>query len=864
MKRILLTAIAMLITGMAMAIPAHPGKATVRQPDGTELTIRLIGDEYLHFNTTDDGYSIVRRADGYYVYAQKDGEGQLRPTQHVAHDPARRSADELAWLEQTAKYLTPKLTTDRAAEQQAEHQRRAKARQAVAAHKPLYDYNNFKGLILLIEYNDCPFSRDDIAQLIDDMANKENYSGYDNSTHGRFTGSVRDYFYDNSMGLFSPQFDVVGPIKINHSQYDFEGSTNAPDITLHAIEAADSLVDFSQYDGDNDGTVDMVYFIFAGLGANWTGNDSRLLWPHASSIYRRNSWNWAVQCDSVYLGRYACSTELYGTKSQSIPDGIGTICHEFSHVLGVMDLYDTDYEGSGGQSAHPSTWSIMAGGSYQNYSRTPVGYNAYERITMGFATPTVISEEGSYSLPAIGTSNMSYRINSPVKKEYFLFENRQKTTKWDRYLPGHGMLAYRVDSTSADVWRNNAANNNPKHNYFVLLRAGGANGIEARSSDPFPGTGGVTLLNNSTSPANLLTWAGKPCLLGLEAIKESKGEITFDVIDVNVLKTITIDQEAWVGCGLSLQLTAERYPDTAPYTLQWNSSNTSIATVSNDGLVSGLAPGEADITVTANGNAKLKAVCHVSVEEVPIANNIAEFKTLDANRGSALKLNDALVLFVHDNDVFLRDASGTIVLSATGLTFNSGDMLNGSIYGKLSNVNGIPVLLGMEGLTNDNSFTRTGGHKVTPREVSVADITTNDYGDLLTLKATQLEYDGAIWATGGKNKLRLYNTFKLKNISVPNNYEGKYFDVTGIYITNKLKTDIIDELALTSALVEVEAPVVEAIGTLPPSEPQATAHIYTADGRFVATTTVAALEQLNLRHGIYIVKTASRTWRLTR
>ena len=90
-------------------------------------------------------------------------------------------------------------------------------------------------------------------------------------------------------------------------------------------------MNYKYYDRYGDGTVDMVFFLFAGGGSNFSGNDSRLLWPHASTVLSKS-------LDGVRFGRYACSTELYGRPQSKIIDGIGTICHEFSHVLGIADL----------------------------------------------------------------------------------------------------------------------------------------------------------------------------------------------------------------------------------------------------------------------------------------------------------------------------------------------------------------------------------------------------------------------------------------------------------------------------------------------------------------------------------------------
>lgn len=864
MKKLLLFAIAMLTASMAMAVPAHPGTATVVQPDGTRLTIRLCGDEYLHFNTTADGYTITQRADGCYVYAQRNASGGLEPSTCVAHNADERTADELLWLHDIDKHLMPTMTPGAAREQQAELARRARTRQAATTSAPEYDYNNFLGLIILVQFNDRAFSRSDYAELFNNMVNQRNYTGYDNTQTGRYSGSVNDYFYDNSDGQFSPVFDIIGPVTIDHSQFDANGTSNAAPLTVAAIDAADSLVDYSHYDRDGDGMVDMIYFVFAGIGSNITGNDSRLIWPHASFIY---TWGqdgyptWVVR-DDTYMGRYACSTELHGTNSWSIIDGIGVICHEFGHVLGLPDLYDTDYEGSGGDSPHPGEWTIMAGGGYQNNGRTPAGYSLYERYALGFAMPQLIGEEGDYSLPPIGNSNQGYRLNTPVKKEFFLIENRQKTSKWDQYLPGHGMLVFRVDSTNANPWNRNEVNNNPKHNYFTLIRAGGTTDSQARGSDPFPGTGKVTLLNNDTEPANLLTWNKRQTPFGLEGIAERNGVVSFSVIDVNVLKTVALPQHLTVGKGLALQLTPERYPESAPYTLQWHSTNEAVATVTAKGQVTTLAEGEADIIVVGNGNDDISATCHISVVNETIVASIADYRALAAESEANLLLNDALVVFTTNGTAYLRDATAAIAIDNKTLALEVGDCLNGFLYGRLSDNGYTPQLDAVDGRTNDLGYSLTKGHSVKPTRTSVANASQRLYGDLVTLEAVAPQSDGGLWVMGGKNRIRLYNTFKLKGISVPKNYQGKYYDVTGIYITNK-QTDgsIINELALTQNFEEVDAPsgIVAA-----KTDGHERAQVFTTDGRLVAHTTVDAIAQLPLRRGVYVVKTATRAWRIAK
>ena len=450
---------------------------------------------------------------------------------------------------------------------------------------------------------------------------------------------------------------------------------------LAAIDAADSLVNFKDYDRDNNGQVDMVYFLYAGIGAHIDGNDQRLLWPHASFITNPDGgYNWRVRKDGVTMGRYACSTELTGSATSNFLDGIGVICHEFGHVLGLPDLYDTDYEDNG-QTAHPADWSIMAGGGYLNNGRTPCGYTLYERASLGFAVPQVFPSEGDYTLQPIGTSNTGYKLITPVRNEFFLIENRQNTSKWDSYLPGHGMLVFRVDSTSTSVWTSNVLNNNPEHMYFELVRAGGGNTPTAAPTDPFPGTHHVTMLDNETEPANLRTWAGKPTPFGLQNISESSdGVISFNLFNVNILKSISLPAQLAVGRGLSLVVPTTLKPATAIYAAQWTSSDESVATVSNDGLVTGVAVGECDITVEATSNGNMhSATCHIVVEEADMKAGIADFRAMPAGSSAAMLLHDALVVYVNGQDAYVRDATGAIVFANTGLPLQVGDCLNGFV-----------------------------------------------------------------------------------------------------------------------------------------------------------------------------------------
>ena len=517
MKKVLtLIAAALLGVHVALAIPASPHPIVVTQPDGRQITLRINGDERYNFYTTEDGYTVMQNKAGYYVYAMKNKD-TLVPSTTIARNAAERSAAEVAMLNGIGKRITDRRKVDDAQKLRAQQE---------SMFKGHINYGNFRGLVLLVEFNDCSFSRSDVVEFYQNMINQHNYTGYLNedgttNSYGRFTGSVRDYFFDNSYETFDPHFDVVGPIKIPYSVNYAQQTYQMRPLLKAALDSANSRVNYNDYDLDNDGRVDIFYVIFAGVGSN-TGEASQHVWPHASYLWPTISYN------GIKLARYACSCELY-SQDYNILDGIGTMCHEFSHVLGLPDLYDTNYE-EDGQAVSPSTYEIMDGGGYNNYGRTPAGYSGYDKYSLGFAPANVITQTGSYSLNALSSYQEIYKIPSPVNNEFFLLENRQKSGKWDAYIPGHGMMVARVDSTDASVWTDNNVNDNPSHLYYEILRAGNATDGEGTASDPFPGSKGVTMITNATMPS-LKTWNGTDNAFNITGIMEEDGVVTFSVVN---------------------------------------------------------------------------------------------------------------------------------------------------------------------------------------------------------------------------------------------------------------------------------------------------------------------------------------------
>ena len=539
MKKFLFTILGMALALGAVAEPAHPEPYVAHNADGTTVTISLYGDEFYHFNTTSDGYTVLRNNEGNYVYADKL-DGKLVPTSTQAHDEAFRSANERALLATLTKRMTDKESVTRSKQARSRRDTRMRAERS-------FDPSSFRGLVILVNFNDRKFSRSDANSFFTRLLNEKNYNGYRNEDGSwtyfgsNFTGSVSDYFSDNTMGVFTPQFDVVGPIDVDASCRQDDSTGSFSEVFKQVVKLADDQIDYSLYDNDNDGAIDLIYFIAAGFGSSYSGNDSQYLWPHAYYL-----WGEGVEpLDGVWPARYACSVEFYGWEDENYGythDGIGTICHEFSHCLGLPDLYDTDYEEGGGQSHVPGKWDVMSGGGHLNYSRCPAGYSLYDRYATGFATPTVISETGEYTLPALGTSNQGYILLTPNENEKFLLENRQRSNKWDAYLPGSGMIVARMDSTNAMVWWSNSVNNDPRHNYYQLVRAG--NGSGDSDSDPFPGSKNVTTLyGNDNGNPNLLTWDQQANDFALTNIAMNGGVVSFTIENSEPPKSLIEDFE---------------------------------------------------------------------------------------------------------------------------------------------------------------------------------------------------------------------------------------------------------------------------------------------------------------------------------
>lgn len=462
-KGILIALVALLSAFEVMAVPARPGKIIYTQPDGTILVLQLKGDEFGHWAMDASGQAYVADETGRYVPATDAEISELR-----INSSRRRSSGNI---------------------------RRAAVKRA-AADPVASGQKHF--LVVLVEFTDLSFVIEEAQQAFTDLLNQPGYS------ENGGTGSARDFYYDNSNGYFEPVFDVYGPVQVGHD-YAYYGKNQGGDdarpeeALIEGCKGLDEVIDFSQYDNDGDGKVDMVFMYYAGYNEA-EGGSANTIWPHQWDLSYAGE---EFDLDGVTIDKYACTSELRGS-SGSTMSGIGAACHEFGHAMGLPDMYDTDYT-TNGEAGALYSYSTMCSGSYNNDGCTPPYFNFEERILLGWVSEDdylTFDKSGVYTIPPV-TGNVAYRTFTDQDGEYFVYESRPQTG-WDAYNPGEGLLVYHADKSSRRVrtaygtysaytlwndWEStNCINENGSHPCFYLIPSASQSNLNYyyESRIPFP------------------------------------------------------------------------------------------------------------------------------------------------------------------------------------------------------------------------------------------------------------------------------------------------------------------------------------------------------------------------------------------
>ena len=456
MKKIGLIAVLSVMVCSAWAVPARRGEIVKTQPDGTQIVVYQHGDEHFHWMTNEKGEWLKMDVDGFYRVTEALSAEQIEAKRMAAPSRAAQAATPLN--------IAP------------------------------------RGLVILVNFTDVAFETDKAE--MDSMLTGKNYTrDYSYFYRGKkqsitSKGSAWQYFYDSSNGHYDPQFDVIGPVTVSKNMAYYGKNVSDFDaapwtMVKEACQLVDDSVDFKQYDNNNDGYVDFVYVIYAGYGEA-DGGDKNTIWPHSYWLLEAGI---TCKLDGKYVDLYACGNEM--DSRTNYHTGIGTFCHEFSHVLGLPDLYETTGYGT---YKTIGAWSILDYGPYNNDGNTPPAYSAYEQFFMGWLMPRLIVDAENVELEELQASNSALLIsssdqhnligNDPKPTTFYLLENRQQVG-WDEYLPGHGLMLTKVQY-SQDKWEQNTVNNSSSRMGVDLIEADGkkpsssSNGYTGKAGDLFP------------------------------------------------------------------------------------------------------------------------------------------------------------------------------------------------------------------------------------------------------------------------------------------------------------------------------------------------------------------------------------------
>ena len=432
----------------AVSIPVQ-----VRQADGSVITVILRGDEHINWYTTLDGVLLVQGVDNNYYVGKVEKSGNLIATKQLAHEALTRSQAERNLIAKQDKEKFFAYVNKIAEESENAYNNSPLTRGPIIdsgyGGVPYFPHTGSpKALVILAEFQDTTFTIQDTKKVFTNyLMNEDHFSDTRYGQNQNYKG-VRGYFKDCSYGQFTPIFDVVGPIKLPKKHAIYGAGNDRMDLLLaDACAAVDDLVDFAKYDANNDGIVDLVYIIYAGHSANYHDNKVSNIWPKSGTITISNKF------DGKSIRRYGVSNELNGSdktsKNNKKINGIGLFCHEFSHTLGLPDIYayHTDAENQDDQGME--FWDLMDGGTGVRGGRVPASYLAWEREVMGWMNIDELKKDSSIeNLKSIDNGGKAYKIVNPNNSnEYIVLQSMQKgawNQGWGDGTYGKGLLAYRV------------------------------------------------------------------------------------------------------------------------------------------------------------------------------------------------------------------------------------------------------------------------------------------------------------------------------------------------------------------------------------------------------------------------------------
>lgn len=531
----------------AGAVKMKPGINIIKQADGTTITVRAYGDEDLSYFLASDGTLLYQEGTNFYIAGVK-ADGTLYSTGVLAHEPSMRTIKEISAIKaQNAKAFYNSMETQAKAN-------KVRREPMTPDNSLLPSLGKHKIPVILVEFSDVEFSVENPKATFDKYLNgKELFNKETDPEMGQNYAGVAKYFKDMSFGKFEPEFEVYGPVNLGKPLATYGAGYSSQEnmglLLTDACTAVDDEVDFTQYDSNDDGNIDLIYIIYAGFSQSIAGNSTDCIHPKSGYLSLAKSF------DGMDVKRYGVNNELNGTPADQangpIINGIGLFCHEFSHCMGLPDLYPKS--GSIAEACinqNMDYWSLMDAGEYTANGYRPTAYTAWERERLGWMEIGTLTGPSNVELKSLDEGGAAFRIYNDKDEtghEYYIVENVQNNG-WNKNLFGNGLMVTHVDYLSSQFSLGGCKVNNTEghprmhvmaadgmfvpeyflgstiedsyitflkeHNADLVAKYGGqVFSIEdykaEAAGDLFPGTSNATSLTDDSQPMKAWTYNGE-------------------------------------------------------------------------------------------------------------------------------------------------------------------------------------------------------------------------------------------------------------------------------------------------------------------------------------------------------------------
>ena len=531
----------------AGAVKMKPGINIIKQADGTTITVRAYGDEDLSYFLASDGTLLYQEGTNFYIAGVK-ADGTLYSTGVLAHEPSMRTIKEISAIKaQNAKAFYNSMETQAKAN-------KVRREPMTPDNSLLPSLGKHKIPVILVEFSDVEFSVENPKATFNKYLNgKELFNKETDPEMGQNYASVAKYFKDMSFGKFEPEFEVYGPVNLGKPLATYGAGYSSQEnmglLLTDACTAVDDEVDFTQYDSNDDGNIDLIYIIYAGFSQSIAGNSTDCIHPKSGYLSLAKSF------DGMDVKRYGVNNELNGTPADQangpIINGIGLFCHEFSHCMGLPDLYPKS--GSIAEACinqNMDYWSLMDAGEYTANGYRPTAYTAWERERLGWMEIGTLTGPSNVELKSLDEGGAAFRIYNDKDEtghEYYIVENVQNNG-WNKNLFGNGLMVTHVDYLSSQFSLGGCKVNNTEghprmhvmaadgmfvpeyflgstiedsyitflkeHNADLVAKYGGqVFSIEdykaEAAGDLFPGTSNATSLTDDSQPMKAWTYNGE-------------------------------------------------------------------------------------------------------------------------------------------------------------------------------------------------------------------------------------------------------------------------------------------------------------------------------------------------------------------